>query len=152
MPMPWTYRHSEREFKAFIADARERTGLTSDNMTYTAVEGVFRVFRARLRPADGIAFASLLPSTLCAIFVRDWDVEAPPRPFADRATLTAEVKAHRPHHNLTPDNVIADVAYALRRSMRQVDLDRLLARIGPEAEAFWAVTGVSPEELEQRIV
>lgn len=152
MPMPWTYRHSEKEFKAFLADVKERTGLSSDNMAYTAVDGVLQVFRRRLTPAQGIAFADLLPSTLRAIFVAGWNVEATPLPFAPRTDLVAEAKAVRKDHNLTPDNIIEATAYALRRSLRQQDLDRVLARIGPDAEAFWHVEVSDPAELAQRII
>ncbi|KPP93755.1 MAG: hypothetical protein HLUCCA08_06135 [Rhodobacteraceae bacterium HLUCCA08] len=152
MPMPWTYRHSEREFKAFLADVKDRTGLSSDNMAYTAVDGVLQVFRKRLTPAEGIAFADILPSTLRAIFVAGWDITAAPAPWADRATLTAEAKALRRNHNLTPDDILAATAWALRRSLRQADLDRVLARIGPEAQDFWRLDGVDPADLEQRIV
>lgn len=152
MPMPWTYRHSEKEFRAFLADVKERTGLTSDNMAYTAVDGVLQVFRRRLTPAQGIAFATVLPTTLRAIFVAGWDVDAPPLDFRTRAEMTAEAQALRRAHNLTPNDIIEATAYALRRSVRQKDLDRVLRRIGPEAEAFWQVTGVDEGELDQRIV
>lgn len=152
MPMPWTYRHSEKEFKAFLVDARDRMDLASDNMTYTAVDGVLRVFRRRLTPEQGIAFAGVLPSTLRAIFVTGWEITSDPLPFASRDELTAEAQALRPDHNLTPDNAIAATAWALRRSVRQAELDRVLARIGPEAQAFWHVEVSDPSELDQRIV
>jgi hypothetical protein len=32
MPMPWTYRHASREWRAFLDDVKDATGLTSDNM------------------------------------------------------------------------------------------------------------------------
>ncbi|WP_095589075.1 DUF2267 domain-containing protein [Actibacterium ureilyticum] len=152
MPMPWTYRHADKEFRAFLDDARERMGLDSDNMTYTAVDGVFRTFRRRLTPAQGLAFADLLPAILRAIFVQGWDSDAPPLPFANRAQMTREVQALRPHHNLTPDNAIEATAWALRRSLRQADLDRLLAGFPPGAAAFWHVDVADPSELEQRII
>jgi uncharacterized protein (DUF2267 family) len=47
MPMPWTYRHASREWGAFLDDVKDATGLTSDNMAYTAVDGVLQAFRAR---------------------------------------------------------------------------------------------------------
>ncbi|MEM1430311.1 MAG: DUF2267 domain-containing protein [Pseudomonadota bacterium] len=152
MPMPWTYRHSEKEFRAFLDDARSRMNLSSNNMTYTAVDGVLQVFRRRLTPAQGIAFASVLPSTLRAIFVAGWEIEAPPRAFADRATLTREVQALRPHHNLTPENAIEATAWALRRSVDQRDLDAVLADLPEAARAFWHVDTADPRDLCQRIV
>lgn len=27
MPMPWTYRHADKEFRAFLDDVKERLGL-----------------------------------------------------------------------------------------------------------------------------
>jgi uncharacterized protein (DUF2267 family) len=152
MPMPWAYRHATKDWQAFLADAKEGLGLTSDNMAYTAVQGVLLAFRARLAPREVIAFADLLPAVLRALFVAGWDPDAAPRPWPDRATLEAEAKALRPDHNLTPAQPIEPVAIALRRSLRQDDLDRLLARIGPDAQAFWRVTSVGPEALKRRIV
>ncbi|MCB1338518.1 MAG: DUF2267 domain-containing protein [Maritimibacter sp.] len=150
MPMPWTYRHATKDWQAFLADAKEGLGLTSDNMTFTAVQGVLLAFRRRLTPSEVTAFADLLPAVLRALFVAEWDPEAPPLPWPERALLEAEVRAHRPDHNLTPDHPIAPVAAALRRATRGPDLDRVLARIGPEAQAFWAVR--PDEDIRRRIV
>lgn len=61
MPMPWTYRHASREFRGFLDDAKDRMGLESDNMAYTAVDAVFQVFRRRLTAQQGLDFASALP-------------------------------------------------------------------------------------------
>ncbi len=137
MPQPYTYRHATEEYRAFLAIARDLMGLESDNMTYTAVQGVLQVFRRRLTPSQGIAFADALPSVLRAIFVEGWDVEAPPLPFSPRLALVREVKAFRPNHNLTPDNAIDATAEALWRSVRGPELARALRAISPEAEEFW---------------
>lgn len=152
MPMPWTYRHSAREFRAFLDDIRDRMDLVSDNMAYTVVDAVFQVFRRRLTAQQGLDFASVLPSIPRAMFVKDWQIPDPPEPFADRATMTREVQRVRADHNLAPDNAIEATAWALRRSLDQRDLDRVLGRIGPEAEAFWHVSVDDPAELAQRIV
>ncbi|OOY13538.1 hypothetical protein BMG00_07155 [Thioclava marina] len=152
MPMPWTYRHAQKEFASFLSDARERMGLDSDNMTYTAVEGVFVTFRARLRPPEAIAFADCLPSVLRAIFVFNWDVEATPRPFASRSEMTREAQSLRPHHNLTPDNAIEATAFAIWRHVDHRAFKVALARIGPEAEAFWRPEIVDPAEIAPRII
>lgn len=152
MPMPWTYRHAQKEFQAFLGDARERMNLVSDNSTFTAVEGVLRTFRARLTPPQALAFADVLPAVLRALFVAHWDIAAPPRPFAPRAEMTREAQALRPHHNLTPENAIEAVAWALWRCVDHRDLARVLAAIGPEAEAFWQAEVADPAELEQRII
>ncbi|MFC2966725.1 hypothetical protein [Acidimangrovimonas pyrenivorans] len=45
--MPFTYRHATEEFRAYLADARERLGTPSDNVAYTCADAVFRVFRRR---------------------------------------------------------------------------------------------------------
>ncbi|TCL08580.1 uncharacterized protein (DUF2267 family) [Shimia isoporae] len=152
MPMPWTYRHSEREFKAFLQDARQRMELQSDNNTYTAVDGVLRAFRARLTPQQVVDFAQVLPSTLRAILIQDWDTTSPIVAWGSRGDQLADVQNLRLHHNLTPDTVIEATAWALRRHVRQIDLDRVLKSIGPQAEAFWHVDVDDPAELEQRIV
>jgi uncharacterized protein (DUF2267 family) len=152
MPMPWTYRHASREFEAFLADARDRMGLVSNNMTYTAVDSVFQVFRRRLTAQQGLDFATPLPAVLRSIFVHDWDISGPPVPFTDRTSLTREAQALRRHHNLTPDNAIEATAWAVRRSVDQNDFDRVLASIGPQAQAFWHVSVSDPSELERKIV
>jgi len=149
--MPWAYRHASKDWQAFLADAKEGLGLESDNMAYTAVQGVLLTFRRRLAPREVTAFADVLPAVLRALFVAGWDPELPPLPWADRATLDAEARALRPNHNLTPPAPISAVARALRRSLRQPDLDRVLTAIGPEALAFWQVEAPAAD-LARRIV
>lgn len=78
MPMPWTYRQATREWQAFLSDARDAMDLTSDNATFTAVEGVLRAFRARLTVQEALDFAQVLPSVLRALFVADWKIAPPP--------------------------------------------------------------------------
>ena len=148
--MPWTYRHAEKEWKSFLADAREEMGLVSDNSAYTAIEGVFHVFRRRLSAQEGLDFASVLPAIPRAIFVAGWKLETGVA-FGSRAELVAEVKAFRPHHNLTPDNVLESVSRALRRHMDQRDLDRVLARLPEGAEAFWDPL-CDKADLQQQII
>ncbi|WP_188529131.1 DUF2267 domain-containing protein [Sinisalibacter lacisalsi] len=151
MPMPWAYRHASKDWQAFLADAKDGLGLESDNMAYTAVQGVLLAFRRRLGPREVMAFADVLPAVLRALFVAGWDPEAEAEPWAARDALEAEAGALRPHHNLTPDAPIAAVARALRRAVRQPDLDRVLAAIGPEAQAFWQVEAAAAD-LARRIV
>lgn len=152
MPMPWSYRHASKEFRAFLDDAKDRMNLESDNMAYTAVDAVFQVFRRRLTAQQGLDFAKVLPSVPRAIFVYNWDLGQPPAAFADRAAMTQEAQAIRKDHNLTPDNAIEATAWALRRHVDQTDLDRVLARLPEGAEEFWRVQVDDPSELEQRIV
>ena len=152
MPMPWTYRHASKEFRAFLDDARDRMCLDSDNMTYTAVDAVFQVFRRRLTPQQGLDFASVLPSVLRAIFVHRWDVSQPPVAFGDRAAMTSEARAVRSDHNLTPENAIEATAWAVRRCVDQKDFDRVLAEMPSGAADFWRVEVDDPSELDQRII
>lgn len=152
MPMPWTYRHATKEWRAFLDDAKERMSLDSDNMAYTAVDGVFQTFRRRLTAQQGLDFASVLPSVLRAIFVKDWEIAETPLPFPDRAALIREVKQLRAHHNQTPDNAIEATAWAVRRCTNAADFDRVLARLPGGAAAFWHVDVNDPAELKQRIV
>ncbi len=150
MPMPWTYRHAEKEWKSLVADAREEMSLTSDNMTYTAIQAMFQVVRRRLTAQQGLDFAAVLPAIPRAIFVEGWKLE-PPLPFGPREELVAEVQAFRPHHNLTPGTVLESVSRALRRHMDQRDLDRVLAGLPDEATAYWAPL-CDPQILQQRVI
>ena len=151
MPIPWAIRHATKDWQAFLADARERLGLVSDNAAYTAVDAVLQVFRRRLSAQEAIAFANLLPACLRAIFVEGWDIEAAPLPFGTRAEMTKEAQAIRKHHNLTPDHAIAAVAWSLRRHIRQRDLDALLATFPAGAAEFWHVEVTDPHELDRPI-
>ncbi len=116
MPMPNAFQHAGEAFDRFLTDARDISGLTTRNQTYTMVDGVLRAFRARLTVRDAIRFANVLPPVLRALFIADWDTDAAPLPFADRAVLTKEAQSLRIHHNFAPDTCIADVAQALRRT------------------------------------
>ena len=154
MPMPWTYRHSEKEFKSFLKDARDRMGpvLESDKMAYTAVDGVLHVSRRRLTPPQVIPFGDVLPSSLRAMLVYGWNVDAVPLPFGARSEMIREAQELRQPHNITPLNVIEATGYALWRHVNHRDLTRVLTHIGPEAVMFWHVPGVSEKELQQQIV
>jgi uncharacterized protein (DUF2267 family) len=151
MPMPWTYRQATREWQAFLAEARMAMDLTSDNSTFTAVEGVLRAFRRRLTPQQAIDFAQVLPSVLRALFVADWQLADPALP-GTRPDWTAEAMALRPHHNLTPPNCVAATALALRKSVLRADLDRVLATLPPFAAEFWSTPGIDPATLGPSIV
>jgi len=152
MPMPWTYRHASKEWRAFLDDVKERMSLESDNMAYTAVDAVLQVFRRRLNAQEGLEFASVLPTVLRAIFVHNWDVTEPRAEFYDREKLVSEVKAVRVNHNLTPDNAIEATAWAVRRATNRRDFERVLAKLPGEARDFWHVDVADPAELEQRII
>jgi uncharacterized protein (DUF2267 family) len=151
MPMPWTYRQASREWQAFLGDAREAMDLTTDNVTYTAVQGVFLAFRRRLTPQQAVDFAQVLPSVLRALFVADWQL-GDPIPPGTRADWTSEAKSLRPNHNLTPDTCVAATALALRKAVLRADLDRVLATLPPFAAEFWSTPGIDPATLGPRIV
>ena len=151
MPMPWTYRHSSKEWRAILDDLKDRMDLTSDNSAYTAMDGVLQVFRRRLTAQEGLNFASVLPAIPRAVFVTDWQVSDPPLPFSDRATLAQEVKAVRINHNLTPDNAIEATAWSLRRYTNRRDFERILKTLPKGAVEFWHVDVSDPREIEQRI-
>lgn len=143
MPIPMAIQHASEDFERFLADARDTSGLTTRNQTYTMVEGVLRTFRARLSPTDAIRFAQALPPVLRAIFVSDWDLSRAPLPFTDRASLTREVQGLRQHHNFAPETCIADVAAALRRATDPAALSAVLDTLPPGAAAFW---GAPPQD------
>lgn len=152
MPMPWTYRHASKEWRAFLDDAKEWMNLESDNMAYTAIDAVFQVFRRRLTAQEGLDFASVLPCVPRAIFVFDWNLSPRPVPFADRATLVQEAKSVRRDHNLTPDNAIEATARALWRHSDHFELARVLESLPKGAIEFWHVDVDDPEELAHRII
>ena len=151
MPMPWTYRHASKEWRAILDDLKDRMDLTSDNSAYTAMDGVLQVFRARLTAQQGLNFASVLPAIPRAVFVAGWQIHLPPLPFSDRATLVQEVKKVRQNQNLTPDNAIEATAWSLRRYTNKADLERVLATLPEGAVAFWHVDVSDPREIEPRI-
>lgn len=151
MPQPWTYRHASHEYRAFLDDVKSRMDLDSDNMAYTALDGVFRVFRRRLTAEQGLRFASVLPAVARAIFVADWVPARRPDSWGAHADLTREAQAVRPDHNLTPDNCIDAVAWALRRAIRAPDWARAMAALPDSARAFWHIEVADPAELEPGI-
>lgn len=149
MPMPYAYRHAGAEWRAFLDDLRDRTGLVSDNHAYTVAEAVLKTFRARLTPAQALGFAELLPAVPRAIFVSGWNIAAPPRPFGTRAEQVAEVQALRPDHSLTPPTAIEDVAFALWRRVNHAEFRRVLGALPAAATVFWTVDA-PPEDLATR--
>ncbi|ARN80388.1 DUF2267 domain-containing protein [Methylocystis bryophila] len=139
MPMPMEYQYASEEFERFLRDAIDASGLTTRNQVYTMTQGVLRVFRRRLDVGDALRFANVLPPVLRAIFVADWDLNEPARPFERRELMTAEVKSLRGDHNFSPDTAIRDVATALRKNVNEAELDRVLAMLPNEAVEFWRV-------------
>ncbi|MGD1888573.1 MAG: DUF2267 domain-containing protein [Cohaesibacteraceae bacterium] len=143
MPMPSTYQRATEEWRAFLDDVKEEMDLVSDNMAYTAIDGVFQVFRQRLTAQQGLDFASVLPAVLRAVFIKDWDVSVDPVAFADRETMTQEAQELRRHHNLTPDNAVEATGRAIRRCTDPAEFERVLATLPKEAQEFWQAGGDS---------
>lgn len=138
MPMPFTYRHATDEGRRYLAAMRARTRVESDNVIYTATDGLFRAFRARV-PADRVlAIGDQLPCVMRAVLVWRWDIAAPLRPWASRAEIEAEIRALRQAHNFAPPGILDDLVWGIRREVRAVDFDRVLRTMAPEAQALWA--------------
>lgn len=141
MPMPNEYQTASQQFDMFLQDAREELNLTTRNQTYTCVQGVLLVFRARLTVAEGLRFANELPAVLRAIFVKDWDISREPRPFVPRREMAEEVAQLRQHHNFSPVTVIEDVARALRKHVYTKAFEAMLETLPEAAGAYWSVEG-----------
>ncbi|MBL3827200.1 MULTISPECIES: DUF2267 domain-containing protein [unclassified Marinobacter] len=139
MTVPLEYELASRKFIEFLVDVRETSGLWSTHVSYTMVEGVFRVFRRRVSVEQAIRFSNVLPICLRALFVSDWDMSEPAKDFEDFETMNAEVRALRAQHNFATDQAIQHVATALRRYVSEEEFNRVLAEISPEALAFWSM-------------
>jgi uncharacterized protein (DUF2267 family) len=137
MPVPAEYQRATDDFYKLLIDARDSAGLTTTNQAYTMVQGVLQAFRRRLGVNEAIRFLSVLPVGVRALFVADWDVNEPKRPFEDRAVMTKEVQALRAEHNFAPETAIRDVATALRRNLDEAAFDRVLATLSHGATEFW---------------
>ncbi|GEO83229.1 MULTISPECIES: DUF2267 domain-containing protein [Alphaproteobacteria] len=120
-----------------MVELRDLSGLSTTHQTYTMLQAVLQVFRARLTFAQAIAFVAVLPPVLRAIFVSDWDVDAPRRDFASREAMTAEVRALRPDHNFSTASAILDVATVLRRHVDREAFERAIVCLPDGARAFW---------------
>jgi len=139
MTIPMELQHASEDFERFLRDAKEQSGLATRNQVFTMVQGVLQTFRRRLDVREALAFADVLPPILRAIFVSDWDLDEPKRPFEDRAVMAREVQALRRDHNFSPDTAIRDVAVALRKNVDGPAFERALAALPTEASEFWSV-------------
>ena len=137
MPMPLEYRQASADFDAFMKDLVATSMIQTSHQAYTMLQAVLQVFRHRLTVGQAIAFANVLPPVLRAIFVSDWDTEAPVRPFADRNTLMKEVRSFRHDHNLSTETAIEDVTSTIRRHVDPEALERVLNTLPAEARRFW---------------
>ena len=139
MPVPAEYERASDRFYEYLIDARDTAGLWSTHVTYTMTQGVFQTFRRRLSTQEAIAFANVLPVCLKALFVTDWDIDEPRKPFEAHEAMTKEVRLLRSEHNFSTDTAIRDVAIALRRHVDEAAFDRLLAQLPSGAVEFWKI-------------
>ena len=139
MPVPLEYERASGRFYDYLVDARDTAGLWSTHVAYTMTQGVFQTFRRRLSTKDAIAFANVLPVCLRSLFVTDWNIDEPIKPFEDREVITQEVKSLRSEHNFSTDTAISDVADALRRHVNEEAFDRLLTQLPVGAVEFWKI-------------
>lgn len=139
MPMPLEYRQASADFDAFMKDLVATSMIQTSHQAYTMLQAVLHVFRRRLTVDQAIAFANVLPPVLRAIFVSDWDTEAPVKPFVDRDALMKEVRAFRHDHNLSTDTALEDVTVVIRRHVDQAAFERILNTLPPDARRFWYI-------------
>jgi uncharacterized protein (DUF2267 family) len=137
MGAPQEYQRATDEFFRLLVDARDIAGLETTNQSYTMVQGVFQVFRRRVSVREAIAFCQALPAVARALFVRDWDIDEPRRPFSDLSQMNQEVQQLRPLHNFAPENSISCVAAALRKNVDEKLFDEALAQLPDDARRFW---------------
>lgn len=143
MPMLLEYRQASADFDAFMKDLVTTSMLTCSHQAYTLLQAVLQVFRHRLTVAQAIDFPNVLPPVLRAIFVSDWDVEAPPKPFVGRNELMKEVRAFRHDHNLSTDTAIEEVTATIRRHVDLATFERVLRTLPEEAGDFWSLRSMS---------
>lgn len=136
--MPFTYRHATDEWRRYLKNMRDRTLINSDNVIYTATEGLFRAFRARIPPEQVLAFGDELPAVMRAILTWRWDISAPLKPWIPRAEIEAEILSLRQDHNFAPAGILDDLVWGIRKEVREIDFDRVLSRMSAEAQALWA--------------
>ncbi len=138
MTLPFEYQNASLEFERFMLDARERAGLSTTNMAWNMVVGVFHTFRRRLTIEEALRFAAVLPPVLRALFIEDWKLAQPVARFGTHDELLAEVRSLRAEHNFSPSNAIQAVAGALRKHVDVVALERVLSTLPAGAQCFWS--------------
>lgn len=137
MPIPLDYARASEVFDRFMEDARIRLDHSTRHQTYQTVESVLRVFRRRLTIEEAIIFAGALPAVLRAVFVTDWPMDEPKRPFLSLADMNREVIEYRIHHDFSPPDAIEAIAAVLRPHVDPVAFERALAALPAEARTFW---------------
>lgn len=143
MTWPLEYQRASVDFERFMVMARDAADLQTTNMAWTMVEGVFHVFRRRLTVEQAIEFANVLLPLQRALFLENWKPDGMPAEFLSRNLMTNEVCALRAAHNFSPPNAIHAVASAVRGTVDQTALERVLAKLPPAATEFWALPPVA---------
>jgi uncharacterized protein (DUF2267 family) len=138
MTLPFEYQNPSLEFERFMLDARDLAELATTNMAWNMVVGVLHTFRRRLDAPQVLAFASVLPPVVRALFIEGWQRDAPVATFGSREDLLAEVRSVRAAHNFSPPNAIEAVAEAVRRHVDVRALEAVLATLPEGAQSFWA--------------
>lgn len=86
--MPYAYRDAQAEWRSALDTVRDHMGLESDNMAYTALQGVLLAFRRRLSVDQVLRFADLLPAVPRAVLVAHRKVCAQDYSRAERSANT----------------------------------------------------------------
>ena len=141
MTWPVEYQRASHDFERFMVAARDAAGLTTTNQAWTMVEGVLLTLRRRLTISQTIEPANIFPPLLRALFLNEWHPSDGPVPFSSREELIEEVRSLRAQHNFSPDNSIEAVALALRSSVDEDSLKRVLAQLPAQASLFFSVPG-----------
>lgn len=143
MTIPFEYQNATLEFERFMTDARDYAGLATTNLAWNMVVGVLHTFRRRLSSRQVIAFSSVLPPVIRALFLEHWSPDQEAVGFGTEEQLLAEVRSVRPGHNFSPPNAISAVARALRNRVDPVEFDHVLSQMPSGAERFWADHGTA---------
>jgi uncharacterized protein (DUF2267 family) len=137
MTLPFEYQNPTLQFERFMVDARDCAGLATTNMAWNMVVGVLHAFRNRLSASQALAFATVLPPTIRALFIEDWSPDQAVLPFGEPADWLADVLSVRPEHNFSPPDAVASVATALCKHVDEQAFDRVLASLPVEARRYW---------------
>jgi uncharacterized protein (DUF2267 family) len=139
MPYPSEYQRASDHFAQFLSDTKKESGLGSIHQAYTMIQGVFQVFRRRLKIKESIIFTSALNVGMRALYIADWDTEEKIVPFNSIDQMNREVKLLRPDHNFSTDTAIHDVTKALRKNVDEELFDSILLKLPAEAQEFWKI-------------
>lgn len=138
--MPMEYQRATDHFRNYLSDAKAAANLSSSHQTYTMTQAVFQTFRRRLDIKDAIRFSNILPACLRALFVAEWDVDEPKRPFDDLERMTKEVQSLRANHNFSPENAISAVSHALKKYIDPLKFRQVLNDLPVGAKEFWNIS------------